>query len=143
MNGHSVELIDIITGTPALALALQGWAEINANGLGDGILNCHASYKAVLGSAQNGRDAVPVGVLTYDFEPLLRRVWVYQAYVHPEFRGRGVYTAMWAKLVEHSAEVLKAQSIQMGTHVRNSAMRAVAKHTGCIEEAIHLRFNLE
>jgi RimJ/RimL family protein N-acetyltransferase len=142
-DGHTVELVDVITGTPALSLAIQGWAETNAAGLGEGILNCHASHKAILGWAQNGRDLLPVGVLTFDDEPLFRRVWIYQAFVLQEFRGRGVYTAMWAKLVEHSVETLKARSIQYATHLRNSAMRAAAKRTGCIEEAVHLRFNLE
>lgn len=138
-----VELVDIITGTPALTLALQGWAETNAAGLGDGILNCHADTKAVLGYAQNGRDMLPVGVITYEYTALWRRVWVNQVFVLQEFRGRGVYSSMWAKLVEHAAEVLKAGSIQYATHLRNNAMRAAAKRTGCIEEAILLRFNLE
>lgn len=141
--GSDVELVDIIAGTPALELALRGWVEINDQGLHDGTLNCYPHLKAILGYAMNGRDRLPVGVITFEHEAMQRRVWAFQVYVLPEFRGRGVFTAMWAKLVEHSTEILKARSIEMGTHVRNSAMRAAAKRTGSVEEAVFLKFNLE
>lgn len=140
---NMVELVDGLVGTPALALAMAGWTEVNQKGLHDGSMNCYPDLQAVIGYAMNGRDRLPVGVITFNVDSPQRRVWAFQVYVMPEFRGRGVYTAMWAKLVEHSAEVLKVQSIQMATHIRNSTMRAVGQRTGCIEEAVTLRFNLE
>lgn len=142
--GTAVNLfLDGLNNTPALDLAIRGWAEINEKGFGDGTLNCYASLKAVLGYAMNGRDRLPVGVITFDYDTMLRRVWAFQVYVLPEFRGRGIYTAMFAELVRYGTDVLNANSIQMGTHLRNAAMRAVAKRTGCFEECIILRFNLE
>lgn len=142
MSEFRTELFLGLNETPALNLAVRGWAETVEKGFGDGSLNCYPALNAFVGYAMNGRDEIPVGVVTFNYDVDHKRVWLFQAYVLPEFRGCGVYKAMWAALVSHST-TLGAKSIQMGTHVRNAAMRAAAKHTGCIEEAIHLRFNLE
>lgn len=133
---------DGINCTPALDLAMRGWADCTEKGLGDGTLNVYASLKAFVAYAPNGRDQVAVGVVTFDHLPTEKRVWLYQAYTLPEFRGRGIYRALWEKLVEHSITVLKASSIQYGTHVRNTAMRAVAKKLGQYEESVVVRFDL-
>lgn len=139
----AVELVEGLNGSAAVSLALRGWIEINDAGLHDGTMNVHAGLHAIIGHAQNGRDMLPVGVITFDHDVNFNRVWIFQSYVVPEFRGRGVYTAMWAKLVEHSAEKLHVRSIEGATHVRNSAMRAVAKRMGRVEEAVILKFSLE
>lgn len=136
-----IQLIDGLNGTPALDLAVRGWADCVERGLGDGTLNVHASLKAFLAYAQNGREMLPVGVVTWDYGDIEKRVWIYQSYVLPEFRGRGIYGAMWQKLVARAVE-LKAVSIQSGTHVQNTAMRTIAKKQGRYEETVILRFNL-
>jgi len=137
-----IQFFDGLNNTPALELAMRGWAEMHEKGLSDGNLNIHSSLKAFVAIAPNGHDKLPVGVMTFDPEPTLRRVWIFQSYVIPEFRGRGIYTALWNKLVEYATVELKAKSIQSGTHVRNSAMRAVAKRQGRYEESVLLRFDL-
>jgi RimJ/RimL family protein N-acetyltransferase len=131
-----------LTGTPALELAIRGWAEMQEKGHGDGTINVHSFLNAFVGYAPNGRESLPVSVATFSYDPDLKRVWLFQAYTLPEFRGRGVYNAVWKKLVEHSIVDLKAQSIQLGTNVRNTAMRAVGKKQGMSEEGIILRYDL-
>ena len=137
-----IVLVDGLNNTPALDLAVRGWAECVEKGWGDGSLNVYASLKAFVAYAQNGREMIPAGVLTFDHDGPLKRIWIYQSYTLPEFRGRGIYNSLWSRMVEHAVE-LKAVSIQSGTHVRNSAMRAIAKKQGRFEECVILRFNLE
>lgn len=136
-----VDLIEGLTGTPALELAIRGWAECVENHFGDGTLGVHGEQHAMLAYAPNGRDMLPVGVMTFTHYPTTKLVWIQQSYVVPEFRGRGIYTTMWRKMVEHAVS-LKVLSIQSGTHTRNATMRAIAKKQGRFEEFVITRFNL-
>lgn len=127
--------------TPAAELAVKGWLEIVAT-YGDLELNMGATLHAIIGYAPNGRDKLAVGVITFDVEAA--RAWVHQSYVLPEFRGRGVYSAMWATLVEHVAKKLpNVRSIQSATSVRNKTMRTIAARQGRREEAVTLRIDIE
>lgn len=137
-----IEFYDGLNCSPALELAMRGWAEAVEKGHSDGTLNVYSSLKAFVAFAPNGRDMIPVGVVTFDHEVHVKRVWVYQGYTLPEFRGRGVYNALWFKLVEYATVELKAKSIQSGTHVRNTVMRAVAKKQGRYEESVILKYDL-
>lgn len=137
-----IVLVEGLNNTPALDLAVRGWAECVEKGFGDGTLNVHASLHAFIAYAQNGREMIPAGVMTFDFDTSLKRVWIFQSYTLPEFRGRGIYNAMWASMVAHATENLKAVKIESGTHVRNSAMRAIAKKQGRDEEAVTLTYRL-
>lgn len=141
MGELRTEVVEGLNETPALDLAVRGWAEVQEKGLGDGAMNCFPWLDAVIGYAMNGRDELPVGVLTFRHDVDQKRIWVNQAFVLVEFRGNGVYRAMWAALIERAGS-LDAKSIQMGTHVRNLPMRAVGQKTGCAEEFVVLRFNL-
>lgn len=138
-----VVLVEGLSHTPALELAMRGWAECVEKGLGDGTLNLWASLNAFIAYAQNGREMIPAAVMTWEHDKTLKRVWIYQSYTLPEFRGRGLYNALWAKMVEHATVELKASTIESGTHVRNTAMRAVAKKQGRYEECVILKFNLD
>lgn len=131
-----------LNNTPALALAMRCWADIEERGLGDGTLSVYADSHAFVGYARNGRDMLPAGVITFSHEPQADRVWIHQGYVAPEFRGRGVYGALWRTLVEHAGK-LRAATIMSATHVRNEAMRAVARRQGRMEAAVMLRYDLE
>lgn len=141
LSALRIDLLDGINNSPALDLAIRGWADCHERGLGDGTLNVYSTMKAFLAYAPNGRDMVPAGVTTWEYDASIKRVWIYQSYVLPEYRGRGIYNALWARMVQHATE-LKADSIQSGTHIRNSAMRAIAKKQGRYEECVILRFNL-
>lgn len=136
-----IKLFDGLNHTPALELAMRGWADCVEKGLSDGTLNVHAGLNAFVGYAMNGREQLPVSVMTFEYDKAQKRVWIYQSYTIPEFRGRGCYTALWNAMVAHSIG-LKAASIESATHVRNTAMRAIAKKMGRYEESVVLKFNL-
>lgn len=125
----------------ATELAVRGWLELYEKGLSDGPLNFHAGMRAVLADAPNGRDMLPVGVMIWDLDEATKVVWVTLSYVKPEFRGAGVYKAMWGSLVD-MAVAMGAARIESATHIRNQAMRAVAARQGRREDAVILRFDL-
>jgi len=130
-----------LNNTPALTLALCAWLDIEGRGLGDGTMSVFSSSNALVGFAENGRDRVPAGVITFQHIPEGDKVWIYQGYVLPEYRGRGIYRAMWNELVLKSLE-LKVSKIEGATHVRNKAMRDVARKLGRTETHIVLTFDV-
>jgi hypothetical protein len=136
-----VVLVEGLNNSPALDLAVRGWAECVEKGFGDGTLNVFTSLNAFIAYAQNGREMIPAAVMTWNFDKDTGRVWIFMGYTLPEFRGRGLYNALWASMVAKAIE-LKAATIQSGTHVRNSAMRAIAKKQGRVEEAVTLTYRL-
>lgn len=141
MGEIRIDFVNGLNETPALTLAVRGWAEIDERGFSDGSMSVHASQHAFIAYAANGRDQLPVGVMTFAHDEDLKRVWVFVGYVIPEFRGQGIYNALWHRLVAHATE-LKVTSIQSGVHVRNSAMRAVAARQGRREDAVILRYDI-
>jgi RimJ/RimL family protein N-acetyltransferase len=138
----AVAYYEHLNNTPALALAMKGWADVEERGLGDGTLSVYADSHAFVGYARNGRDLLPAGVITFSEEKNAGRLWIHQGYVVPEFRGRGLYSTLWCKLVEHAVK-LRASTIMSATHVRNEAMRAVARRQGRVEAAVMLRYDLQ
>lgn len=134
-------IVDGLNGTPAAELAVRGWLDNVENGLSDGTLNMTGAMQAVVGYAPNGRDMLPVGVITFTVE--LGYVWVSQSFVMKDFRGRGVYTAMWSALYKHVFEELPAvRSIRSATGVKNKVMRQIAHKQGRREEAIILHLDI-
>lgn len=143
MSDVEVMHVDSLNGTPAARLAVQGWLDVAERGLGEAgdVLNMHWSQKAFVAVARNGMEHVPAGVLTYEMLDATNSMFLSQAYVAPEFRGRGVYTAMFDAVVAMAIE-LKAANIRLGTHVRNSAMRAIAQKHGGVETSIIVTFEV-
>lgn len=135
-----VDLVDGINNTPAAELAVRGWLDAVENGWSDGNLNMASGLRAFIGYTQNGRDMLPVGVVTFSIESA--HVWVHQSFVLPEFRGRGVYSAMWNELLGHVAELPNVRSIQSATHVNNKAMRAIAARQGRREIGVILQIDI-
>lgn len=135
-------IVDGLNGTPAAELAVRGWLEMVESGLSDGTLNMAGSMQAVIGYAPNGRDMLPVGVITFAVE--LGYVWVNQSFVVKDFRGRGVYTAMFSALHRHVVDELPAvRSIRSATSVKNKVMRQIAHKQGRREEAIILHLDIQ
>ena len=141
MSEIRIDLVEGLNETPALALAVRGWAEVYERGFSDGTMSVHASQHALVAYAANGRDQLPVGVMTFCHDEDLKRIWIFIGYVIPEFRGQGIYNALWSRIVAIATE-LKVPSIQSGVHVRNSAMRAVGARQGRREDAVILRFDI-
>jgi RimJ/RimL family protein N-acetyltransferase len=133
--------VEALNGTPAATLAVKGWLELQEKGFSDGSLNMLGNMHAFVGYAENGRDMLPVGVITFTVE--IARLWIHQSYVLPEFRGRGVYSAMWAELVSHvTLNLPNIREITSAAHAKNQAMRAIAKRQGRVEEAVILRLDI-
>ena len=126
----------------AIELCLRGWNELFAKGLTDGRLAFHAQMSAVVANAANGRDYEPAGVVLFGLEPEFKRCWITLSYVKEEYRGRGVYSAMYVGL---RAEALRMgiRTIESATHIRNQAMREVAKRQGRLEEFVILVDRIE
>lgn len=135
-----VDFVDGINGTPAAELAVRGWLDTLEHGYSDGTINMQAELKAFIGYAQNGRDMLPVGVVTFFVDNA--RIWVQQSFVLPEFRGRGVYSAMWNELIGHAQDLPAVRSIESGMHVNNKAMRAIAARQGRRETAVILKVDI-
>lgn len=140
-SGVVVRSFTGLNNTPAAVLAVRGWLELVERGLGDGSLNMSYDLKAFVAYAANGRDQLPVGVMTWQFLEHCSEVLIHQSYVLPEFRGQGCYAALWECMVQRAAE-LKAVAIVSGTHVRNAPMRAIASRQGRVEVAVTLRYDL-
>lgn len=140
-DGGAIQVVGCsVNAAPASKLAMRGWIELNDNGLGDGelIATDQATYVAY---APNGRDMVPAGVLVFKIGS--STVWVSMAYVLPEYRGRGVFSAMWAALHELVFEKLPTvSSIQYEAHLNNKAMRAVAQRMGHRETAVVMKVDI-
>lgn len=141
MSSIEVRAFDGINNTPAAKLAVCGWLDTAERGLGDGALNMSWDHKAFVAYCANGRDMLPVGVLTWRFLDFIRELHIIQSYVLPDFRGRGCYAAMWDCVVQQAGE-LKAVAVVSGVHMRNSTMRAIAAKQGRIEAAVTLRYEL-
>lgn len=141
IDGIEVRAFDGLNNTPAAELAVRGWLEMVEKDLGDGSLNMGHDQKALVAYMANGRDVLPVGVMTWRYLEWCREVLICQSYVLTEFRGRGCYSAMWQQMI-HQATELKAVAIIAGFHVRNSAMRSIAARQGRVEVAVTSRFDL-
>ena len=144
MSGEvKIEIHECASAAPAaIELCLRGWNELFAKGLTDGRLVFHERMSAMVAHAQNGRDFETAGVVLFGLEPEFKRCWVTLSFVKEEYRGRGIYTAMYVGL---RAEALRMglRTIESATHVRNVAMRAVAKRQGRPEEFVILIDRIE
>jgi GNAT superfamily N-acetyltransferase len=138
----SVRLFDRLNNTPAAELATRGWLECVEKGWTDGSLNASSDQKAFVAYVENGREVLPAGVMTWKHFGDTNEIYVFQSFVVPEFRGRGVYTALWQSMVSKAID-LKASAICSGTHSQNRAMRTIAAKQGRREQFVMLRFDLD
>ncbi len=133
-----IDICQCVSSEPvAIELCLRGWNELTAKGLGDGRLMFHSNMSAIVGYAANGRDQEAAGVILFGLEPEFKRCWVTLSFVKEEYRARGLYTAMY-EVLRGEARRMGLRTIESATHVRNVAMRAVAKRQGRTEEFVIL-----
>ena len=83
----------------------------------------------------------PVGVITFSHTKWVRQLDIHIGYVVPEHRGRGIYRAMWNRLVEE-AQARDALVIWGNTHTDNAVMRATARALDRVERGVLLRFDV-
>lgn len=143
MSEIKIEAVDIAGADPrAVQLCLNGWNDLFVRGLTDGRLVFHDGMSAIIGFTQNGKDEVTAGVVLFGVEREFKRTWITLAYVHDEFRGRGVYRAMY-DAVRALSKASGVRSIEYATHLRNDRMRNVSKRMGCAEEFVILVDRIE
>lgn len=126
----------------ACVLALQGVVELNAKGLADSRFETCLHWECVLVKMPVGHDLVPAAVLCFTHDAPRALLWVQLSYVAEQFRGRGVYKAAYAAL-RQIAQHRTCRSIEGATHVKNTAMRTVAKRMGRREEFVILVDDIE
>jgi GNAT superfamily N-acetyltransferase len=85
-----------IYGTPVVALALRGMAELLEDGAADQSIGLHHDSNGIAATVFEQ----VAGVIVWIDEPEKRRIWLQLGYVLPEYRGKGVYSALWGALVE-------------------------------------------
>lgn len=131
---HFVGLND----TPAAELGQRASAELIENGFGQRIVGLHWSYDCFV--AYN--NTTPVGFVIYeDRVKSYKDLWLHLSYVIPEHRGRGVFSKLWAALIE-KAQAVEGLSINSMTHPANLVMRSVAKMQGRTEVGVQLKFEV-
>lgn len=121
-----IKSVGSISGTEAIPLIAEGWAEIEREGFGDRSLcfdwNAHAFYAVV--------DGQVVGVLVWKTTEYPRnQLWVSLGYVLPAFRKQGIYTRLWESLV-CEAKSRGIRSISSATSVNNAVLQKVAAKQG-------------
>lgn len=82
-----------------------------------------------------------VGLIAYRFEKGDGSLWVILGGVKPNYRLRGCYTKLFAKLVE-VARKEGAVRIEASTHVTNNAMRCFNKKLGRTETHVISRYDI-
>jgi GNAT superfamily N-acetyltransferase len=71
----------------------------------------------------------PIGVLAYQWDTEDDGIWIELTHIAPEWRRKGVYTALFAELVRIGHE-RGATAIRSGIHRENTAMIRAAIRTG-------------
>ena len=138
-----IEIHECASASPTgIALCLAGWNELFKKGLTDGRLAFHSGMSLIIANAANGRDYEPAGVMLFGLEPEFKRCWITLSYVKEEYRGHRYYTNMYEAL-RSEAMRMGMRSIESATHIRNQAMREVARRQGRLEEFVILVDRIE
>lgn len=123
--------------TPAYELVLRANLELVQEGYSEYVFNVGWDNQVLVAFVGD----YPVGVLVYSKEDYAKRWFINLGYVAPPLRNKGVYKALWNKLVELAAAAGTVQ-IDGITHIDNAPMRAVAEKQGRVETGVLLSFKL-
>ena len=72
---------------------------------------------------------MPVGIIVWSTVAWQRDAFILLGYVDPKHRGRGIYTALYRRLVEIARQA-GLRTVSGTVAYRNTAMRAVAERQG-------------
>jgi GNAT superfamily N-acetyltransferase len=133
-----IQHYEAVCQTQALPLLVRGWHELLTADLTDGTIIIGWDHKAIVAFSDAG---MPIGALSWIDQEWGNQLFIPLAYVLPEHRRQGVYTAMWNVLVAKAVE-LKRPVIASGTSIRNTACRATMAKLGRIERGIYTRFDV-
>ena len=121
----TIKQIEKPNNTPLAALIVQAQAELVQSGFSDGSdgvdWTCNVLYAEVNG--------VPVGMICWKVSEWMQEEQISLGYVHPVYRGQGIYTRLFAAL-EAEAIKRKLRSITGYTHVNNMLLQSVAVNQG-------------
>ena len=120
-----IEEFEHLNNSPGFVLAAQGVADLATTGYGPGEASLHWNQKTLVARV----DGAVVGVIVWERLEHIRQAWITVGYVNPVYRDRGVYTALYRRLVE-VARRESLRSVAGGVAFGNHAMRAVAERQG-------------
>lgn len=126
-----------LNGSPALALAVEAENALHQAGFTSGHVLVAWNQQA-LAAFVDGR---VVGVLTYEDLEWKNELFVVVGYVHPAFRRRGIYRALWEALVARAQETGRPRIVGT-TSVMNQAMQATMEALGRRPVAISYEYEL-
>lgn len=126
-----VEEYDHLNHSPGYMLAVRGQLEIEKIGFGPREVVLHYLQKTIVARLK-GR---VVGVIVWERVEASREAWITLGYVDPDCRGRGVYNALYRRLVE-VARRESLRSVAGGVSATNATMRAVAERQGRVARAV-------
>lgn len=132
-----IEIYDRLNFTPALPLAVYGWAEMLENGLALPEVLINWENHAIVSLMEDK----PVGVIVWTKAEWKSEAYINLGYVLPAYRRRGVYASLFGALIERARD-LKLNHIRGGTKISNHAMRAVAEKQGRREVGVDLYFEV-
>ena len=133
-----IEQYDGLNNTPALPLALEGWHSLVQRGLTDNTIVIGWDDKALV----YRKGGVAMGVLTFDLTEWRKEIYVKIGFVLPQYRRKGVYTALFDCLTEY-ARRKGIKFIVGATLTANAEMRATYKKQGRAEFAIISKFEVK
>lgn len=144
MSGENISVtwFDTLGASPRAAqFAMLGWLEMIEKGYIDGLadLAFHINMPCGVASVHGAGEPMPAGVMVYSIDATLGRIWIDMSWTAHEYRGQGVYTAMWQAMIAN-ARSLGMSKIQSATSIRNEGMRRIAKKQGRIERVIQLDY---
>lgn len=137
MSLSEVKKIEKIYNSPVGAFVIRGVAETEAAGLMFGLgapgWDTNALYLE--------DDGQVVAILVWSVQEWKQSAYVDFGYVLPGRRGQGLYTKLWNALIDEAKE-RKLRTIGSGTHVKNTAMQAIAAKQGRVAESISFRYDV-
>ena len=119
--------IPLIGGTTYAGFAVRAHAALLESAQADDCeVLVHAQQSAIVARLATGE---PIGILTFNKQEQSNSIFVFIAFVVPDFRRRGVFRLMNEELVK-SAERLGASRIEMVSSVGNASFNLVATASG-------------
>lgn len=117
-----------IGGTDVFPFLMRGWLEMCESGYGSNTCPIGTSTSAFYVEFCG----VVVAAIGYTHQDWCKDFWIGMGYVAPSIRKEGHYTSLFNALVSKAQEE-GVLTISGSTHVKNMAMREVARKQGRVE----------
>lgn len=124
MTKHDVKHVAMINGTPVVPVIAEGMVESGRYGIHEVVI--HWEHEALYIENRGGG---VVAVMSFAHQKHDGQTWIYMAFVRPEYRGRGMYRALWDAVVAQARDAGMRQ-VAGGVHPDNERMAGVAAAVG-------------